>query len=90
MPLGNPLNESLGINDSIRIVAIMPNPVGEDDYNEYFILKNFGKTQINLSNYVIEDDDNISWDLPNSILNQCDSLKIVSNKTAQLLNDPSG
>jgi len=34
----------------------------------------------------IIDDEFIRWDLLDATLNQCDSLKIISNKTAQLLN----
>lgn len=86
MPVGSKMMETTGIYDSLRIVAIMPNPEGEDDYNEYFIIKNFGSNPVNIIGYIIKDDENITWDLPNTILNKCDSIKIVSNKTAQLLN----
>lgn len=80
MPIG------LVNSDSLRIIALMPNPIGSDDLSEYFILKNFGNSPILLSNYYIKDKDSVKWNFEDISINQCDTFKLLSDKVAQLLN----
>lgn len=78
----------------VRIVALLPNPQGEDDYNEKFEIKSFLQSENDFSSYYILDDENIKWDLAllNSELKHsptfenCGSIVYTSDKTAQLLN----
>lgn len=75
--------------DSLRIVAVMPNPVGNDDYQEYFIVKNFSTRPLPLFYACyIKDDENTRWDfeVDTTLWRQCDSFKLISNKVAQLNN----
>jgi hypothetical protein len=80
MPIG------LANSDSLRIIAIMPNPAGDDDNAEYFIVKNFGNASLNLSNFYIKDNDGIRWDFRDITINKCNLLTLFSNKSAELLN----
>lgn len=75
----------LGFRDSVRIVALCPNPIGNDDRAEWFAVANFGP-QINLKDWHISDNEGVRWSLDSINLNRYDTVKITSDKTAQLLN----
>lgn len=78
----------------VRIVAVLPNPVGNDDYNEKFEIKSFKDSIQNFSLYYILDDENVRWDLgklnfeiiDNAESGNCRSVIYISDKVAQLLN----
>lgn len=75
----------------VRIVEIVPNPEGTDDFKENWVVKNFDKqSPLNLSGFYFRDKDGTTWfsdSLSNSaIIAPCGILRFTSNKTAQLLN----
>lgn len=78
----------------VRIVALLPNPQGEDDYNEKFEIKSFILSETDFFSYYILDDENIKWELaklnseskPSPTFENCGSVVYTSDKTAQLLN----
>lgn len=78
----------------VRIVAVLPNPSGNDDYNEKFEIKSFKDSIQNFSLYYILDDENVRWDLgklnfaiiDNAESGNCRSVIYISDKVAQLLN----
>lgn len=82
MPVGNN-------NLTLRIIALVPNPKGEDDYAENWTLRNFSKSKtVQLSDYKLVDIEaggNIEWQM-NGSLAPGESITIKSDKTAQLLN----
>lgn len=71
-------------NDSVRIVALVPNPAGDDDRSENWTVKCFGASA-DLANYKITDADNVEWAMSGT-LTKCDSTTFVSDKTAQMRN----
>lgn len=71
-------------SDSVRIISLVPNPVGNDDKAEQWTVKCFGASA-DMSQYKVKDSDNINWDLKGA-LGQCDTAVFVSDKNAQLLN----
>lgn len=82
-------------NTYVRIVAVLPNPTGNDDYNERFRVQNFIKSlQIDLDTYKIRDDEGTIWklsELPKttsggSSVDGCQYVEYKSDKVAQLLN----
>ena len=78
----------------VRIVAVLPNPSGNDDYNEKFEIKSFKDSIQNFSLYYILDDENVRWDLgklnfaiiDNAESGNCRSVIYISDKVAQLHN----
>lgn len=78
----------------VRIVALLPNPQGEDDFNEKFELKSFINTETDFSSYYILDDENVKWELsklnseakPSPTFENCGTVVFTSDKVAQLLN----
>lgn len=56
MPEGTP-------NTYVRIIAILPNPAGEDDYNEKFRIRTYDNLITDFDSYYIKDDDGIRWNL---------------------------
>ena len=81
-------------NTYVRIVAVLPNPDGDDDYAEKFRIKSYD-TQIKfIDDFYIKDDEGVRWDLDklikDSIVNpndkECITYEYTSDKVAQLLN----
>ncbi|MFA7327816.1 MAG: hypothetical protein WC121_14200 [Candidatus Kapaibacterium sp.] len=56
MPEGNP-------NTYVRIVAVLPNPSGEDDYNEKFRIRTYDNLITDFDSYYIKDDEGTRWNL---------------------------
>lgn len=56
MPQGNR-------NSFIRLISILPNPNGPDDFKESFTIKNFGDTPINLKGWKIIHNGSSLWHL---------------------------
>jgi hypothetical protein len=81
-------------NTYVRIVALLPNPKGDDDYNEKFEIRSFKDSIVDFSSYYILDDENVRWDLSklnfevvqNGQSENCKSLIYTSDKIAELLN----
>lgn len=81
-------------NTYVRIVEVLPNPSGSDDYAEMFNVKNYSKRIIDLNTYTIKDDEGTTWKLSelqtyessSSIPYGCQSIVYISDKVAQLLN----
>lgn len=76
-----------------RIVGVLPNPDGDDDYNEQFRVKSFLLSSPDISEYYILDDENVRWNLSEleffteiSDSSDCYYLQYKSDKVAQLLN----
>lgn len=78
----------------MRIIAVLPNPTGNDDYNEKFELKFFKDSTVDWNSFYIKDDEGTRWNLsdlePQIVQNgeaeNCKSRIYTSNKVAQLLN----
>jgi hypothetical protein len=77
----------------VRIVGVLPNPHGDDDYNEQFRVKSFLLNSPDISEYYILDDENVRWKLSElefsteiSDSSDCYYLQYKSDKVAQLLN----
>lgn len=87
MPDGTP-------NTYVRIIAILPNPAGEDDYNEKFRVRTYDNLITGFDGYYIKDDDGIRWNLTTlekvrpSDAQEEGFLEYIytSDKVAQLLN----
>ena len=76
-----------------RIVGVLPNPDGDDDYTEQFKVKSFLLNSPDLSEYYILDDENVRWNLIDLEFyvdyegeDFCRTLTYISDKAAQLLN----
>lgn len=75
----------------VRIIAVLPNPDGDDDYNEKFRVRSFIEQEIYLDGYYIKDDEGVRWDISELekelIFNlECRYYNYKSDKVAQLLN----
>ncbi len=84
-----------GLEDTyVRIVGVLPNPDGDDDYNEQFRVKSFLlDSNVDIGSYYILDDEDVRWDLDeleSSIdyieTDNCRTITYTSDKVAQLLN----
>ena len=84
-----------GTNDTyVRIIAILPNPAGEDDYNEKFRIRTYDKSITDLNGYYIKDDEGVRWNLDSLVkVRPADAqedgfleFEYTSDKVAQLLN----
>lgn len=77
-------------NYGLRIVELIPNPSGFDDYRERFTIKNFFKETISLKGYKVVDLPDSEWELSSESgqdsLKGGDSLQIISKYTALFLN----
>ncbi|MFN3196778.1 MAG: hypothetical protein ACE364_12570 [Chlorobiota bacterium] len=76
-----------------RIVGVLPNPEGDDDYTEQFKIRSFLLNSTDLSEYYIHDDENVRWNLSELEFyvdyegeDFCRTLTYISDKVAQLLN----
>lgn len=47
----------------VRIISVIPNPTGNDDYKESFTIKNFGSNSVNLSGWKVVHNGKSVWDL---------------------------
>lgn len=87
MPDGTP-------NTYVRIIAILPNPAGEDDYNEKFRVRTYDNLITGFDGYYIKDDEGTRWNLSTlEKVRPTDAQEegfleyvYTSDKTAQLLN----
>ncbi len=74
----------------MRIIALLSNPQGDDDYNEKFEFKSFLLSETDFSSYYIIEDENIKWELaklnseskPSPTFENCGSVVYTSDKTA--------
>lgn len=87
-PFGNP--PSGDKNYGLRIVELIPNPSGEDNYRERFTVKNFFKETIALNGYKVVDLPDSEWELSSESgqdsLKGGDSLQFISKYPARFLN----
>lgn len=87
-PFGNP--PSGDNNYGLRIVELIPNPSGEDNYRERFTIKNFFKETVALKGYKVVDLPDSEWELSiesgQDSLRGGDSLLFISKYTARFLN----
>lgn len=74
----------------LRIVELIPNPSGFDDYTERFTIKNFFKETVSLKNYKVVDLPDSEWELSSESgkdsLRGGDSLQFISKYPARFLN----
>lgn len=74
-------------NTHLRIVAIMANPSGIDDFRESIVLKNYSKNmRINISNYYIKNSRGMRFELTSGFTNSCEQ-KIETISTLEFLNN---
>lgn len=92
-PYKVPLCDSMPSGTSafyVRVSEIVPNPDGTDDNTENWTIKNYrSDSTVDVSGYYFYDSDGIGakWTLPaGTVLGKCASLKVVSDKGAQLSN----
>ena len=72
MPQGN-------TNSPIRIIRVLPNPHGDDTYNENFTLLNFGDAPMNLKGWKVINTDTLVWELDCvKELRFCSPLTVIS------------
>lgn len=51
----------------LRMIRLLPNPVGNENQNEEVVLKNFGSSVINLDGWKLRDKANKHWDLSDAL-----------------------
>lgn len=77
-------------NYGLRIVEIISNPSGEDNYSERFTIKNFFKETIYIKGYKVVDLPDSEWELQSESgidsLKGGDSLQYISKYSARFLN----
>jgi hypothetical protein len=87
-PFGNP--PSGDNNFGLRIVKLIPNPSGDDNYRERFTVKNFFKETVSLNGYKVVDLPDSEWELQSESgqdsLKGGDSLQFISKYPARFLN----
>lgn len=72
-------------NTTLRIVAIMPDPSGIDDFRESIVLMNFNKeSRINISNFYIKNSRGERYDLTAGFSTPCEK-KIQTLSTTEFL-----
>jgi|GEM_PF-2928085 len=78
-------------NYGLRIVELIPNPSGFDDYRERFTIKNFFKETVSLKNYTVVDLPDSEWELQSESgidsLKGGDSLLFISKYPARFANN---
>lgn len=88
-PFGTP--PSGDKNFGLRIVEIIPNPSGFDDYRERFTIKNFFKETVSLKDYKVVDLPDSEWELQSESgidsLKGGDSLQFISKYPARFANN---
>jgi hypothetical protein len=73
---------------SVRIISVIPNPTGNDDYKESFTVKNFGSNPINLKGWKVIHKGKAVWDLTTvGELLPCREITIYNLNTESLDNN---
>ena len=75
-----------GDNGTVRIVSVLPNPVGPEREGEAVTLRNSGTTDVSLAGWKLKDRRNTSWDL-SGVIQAGDEITIKRNGQFMALNN---
>lgn len=74
-------------NSLIRIISVLPNPAGSDDFKESFTIKNFGEGAVSLNGWKVIHSGKALWELGTiGELLPCRQVTVFNLKTESLDN----
>ena len=86
-----PTSEGEGASGhKLKIVSVLPNPVGDDSLSEAVTIRNDSNVAVDLSGYKLQDDDNTSWALSGILQPGATRIFVASERLGSLKLPNSG